>query len=127
MNGKEYQQYAMRTNDKEGMTRLCRKIFTASLETKTNVVDLITACFGLCGEVGEFVDLVKKWIFHEKDIDFHHLQLELGDILWYVALACDAMGWNMDEIMQMNIDKLSRRYKDGFTVEEANNRKQGDV
>ena len=124
MNGKEYQQYAMRTNDDEGLTRLVNKI----RETRNvNVADLITACFGLSGEVGEFVDLVKKWIFHEKEIDFHHLQLELGDILWYVALSCDAMGWNMDEIMQMNIDKLSRRYKDGFTVEEANNRKQGDV
>lgn len=52
---------------------------------------------------------------------------ELGDILWYVAMMCEGFGWDMGEIMHMNIDKLRARYPEGFDPEKSNNRANGDV
>lgn len=69
----------------------------------------------------------KKWIFHEKDFDEVHAKKELGDVMWYVALICDSFGWNLDEILGMNIDKLKARYPKGFDTVLANNRKEGDI
>ena len=73
---------------------------------------------------------IKPWnkiIFHEADFDEEHLKKELGDICWYVAMMCEAFGWNLDEIMQMNVDKLKNRYPEGFDIERANNRDKEDV
>ena len=70
---------------------------------------------------------MKKWIFHEKPFDEEHAKKEMGDVLWYVAMMCHSFGWDLDEIMQMNVDKLKARYPEGFSVELANNRKEGDV
>lgn len=122
MTGKEYQNLAMRTNDRKGTERL---------RHQTKCVDdlggVLNACLGLSGEVGELNDMIKKWIFHEKQFDEEHAKKELGDVMWYVAMMCYSFGWNMDEIMQMNVDKLKARYPEGFSVELANNRKEGDV
>ena len=52
---------------------------------------------------------------------------ELGDLLWFVAEYCTAKGWELDEIMQMNIDKLRKRYPDGFDSELSQHRAEGDV
>ena len=71
--------------------------------------------------------MIKKWIFHEKELDIDHLEKECGDILWYIALMCNSFGWNIDEVMQINIDKLQARYPDGFDTDRANNRENGDV
>jgi NTP pyrophosphatase (non-canonical NTP hydrolase) len=128
MTGNEYQQLANVTNDGKSTQRLedwsylntRRKIFP-------DTGAILNACLGLSGEVGEFNDLIKKAIFHEKPIDIQHAKKELGDILWYVSLMCTGFGWDMNEIMQMNIDKLKARYPDGFDIEKANNRKKGDV
>jgi NTP pyrophosphatase (non-canonical NTP hydrolase) len=92
-----------------------------------HVSALLNGCLGLAGESGEFLDIVKKWLFHEKPIDEEHMKKELGDVFWYAALICDAMGWSMDEIMQMNIDKLKARYPEGFDTEKSNHRKEGDI
>lgn len=88
---------------------------------------VFNACPGLSGEVGEFNDMIKKWIFHEKPFDEEHAKKEMGDVLWYVAMMCYSFGWDLDEILQMNVDKLKARYPQGFSVERANNRKDGDV
>ena len=52
---------------------------------------------------------------------------ELGDVLWYVAMICHSFGWNMNAIMQMNIDKLKARYPEGFDPDKSLHRKTGDV
>ena len=88
---------------------------------------VFNASLGLSGEVGEFNDMIKKWIFHEKKIDIDHAKKELGDIMWYVAMMAESFGWNLDEIMQMNVDKLIARFPDGFDVDRANNRSDDDV
>ena len=88
---------------------------------------IFNACLGMSGEVGEFNDMIKKWVFHEKNLDMEHAKKEAGDILWYVVMLCESFGWNMEEIMQMNVDKLKARYPEGFDVERANHRAEGDV
>lgn len=88
---------------------------------------VINGLFGLSGEAGELTDMIKKWIFHNKPLDITHAQKELGDVMWYAAMICESFGWSLDEIMQMNIDKLKKRYPEGFDTERANNRKPEDV
>lgn len=120
MNGIEYQKLAMRTNDEKATDRLL-KLTSEGEETG----EVLNACLGLSGEVGEFNDMIKKWIFHEKDLDLEHLKKECGDIMWYIAMMCHAFRWDLDEIMQVNIDKLKARYPEGFDIDKANNRKSG--
>lgn len=129
MSGSEYQKLAMRTNDGKATNRLLNAVLPDltddELEEDTGAV--LNACLGLSGEVGEFNDMIKKWIFHEKDLDIEHLKKECGDIMWYIAMMCHAFNWDLDEIMQMNIDKLKARYPEGFDIVKANNRENGDV
>ncbi len=135
MNANKYQKLAMRTNDGKASDRLIGKMQECDMkfsneQSGNDCVDIggiFNACLGLSGEVGEFNDMIKKWVFHEKDLDMEHAKKEAGDILWYVAMLCESFGWNMGEIMQMNVDKLIARYPDGFDVERANNRAEGDV
>lgn len=126
VNSDNYVELAMRTYDGKAFYRLNNTINDLEPMGK-NRTTLINACLGLAGEVGEFNDMVKKMIFHETETDMEHLKKELGDIMWYVAQACYSMNWTLDEVMTLNIKKLKERYPEGFSVERANNRKEGDV
>ena len=75
---------------------------------------LINGVMGLCGESGEAIDLVKKHLAQGHVLDKEKLAKELGDIAWYLAETAYAIGYNLEEIFQMNIDKLEKRYPDGF-------------
>lgn len=128
MTGIEYQQSAMRTNDGKATIRLLDKVGDhTEFPWDTDVGGVLNGCLGLSGEVGEFNDMVKKWIFHEKEFDPDHAMKELGDVLWYVAMICHSFGWNLNTIMQMNVDKLKARYPEGFDVEKSAHRLEGDV
>ena len=126
MTGKEYVELAMRTNDGKNLDRL-RNATIRSVCSMEDLGGILNACLGLSGEVGEFNDMVKKLVFHEKPFDAEHAKKELGDIMWYVAMMCYSFGWDLDEIMQLNIDKLKARYPAGFDTARANNRAAGDV
>lgn len=111
MTGKKYQELAIRTcsipyEDKRG--RLCH------------------AVYGLNSEAGEVAGILQKE-YQGHPMDLEHFKKELGDCLWMIAEACNAIGADMDEVMQMNIDKLKARYPDGFTAENSLHRKEGDV
>lgn len=73
------------------------------------------AALGLAGEAGEFVELVKKHLFHGKDLDRAVGAKEIGDVLWYCAAAATAIGWSLGSIAEGNIAKLHLRYHAGFT------------
>lgn len=126
MTGSEYQKLAMRTNDKKSNDRLFEMSASIHQECK-DFGGILNACLGLSGEVGEFNDMIKKWVFHEKDLDIEHAKKEAGDICWYLAMLCESFGWSLDEIMQMNVGKLKARYPEGFDPYLANHRKDGDV
>ena len=139
MTGNEYQKLAMRTNDYKATERLLgnmmicdmeyllQKNLIAEDERHLDIGGIFNSCLGLSSEVGEFNDMIKKWIFHEKPLDIDHAKKEAGDICWYLAMLCESFGWSLDEIMQMNVDKLKSRYPEGFDVERANHREEGDV
>tara|TARA_R100000030_G_C3173616_1_gene103967 strand:- start:69 stop:476 length:408 start_codon:yes stop_codon:yes gene_type:complete len=92
---------------------------------------LLTAAVGMSAEAGEFTEVIKKMIFQGKPVNeenLFHLKRELGDIMWYVAQACMGLNISLDEVLEMNVDKLKSRYPGGeFDVHFSENRKQGDV
>ena len=116
----------MRTNDHKSNDRIIRTINNTDLRI-LDVGGIIMACMGLSGEVGELVDMMKKVIFHEAEYDDEHAIKELGDVLWYCAMMCESMGWDMETVMAKNITKLEHRYPDGFDPDRANHRKPDDV
>ncbi len=90
--------------------------------TSPNGSDLTMVALGLTGESGEFADAVKKHLFQGHPLDREHLIEELGDILWYIFEGANFLGVEPDEIAQRNIDKLKKRYPDGFDPERSLNR-----
>tara|TARA_B100001250_G_scaffold68012_1_gene54521 strand:- start:151 stop:552 length:402 start_codon:yes stop_codon:yes gene_type:complete len=91
---------------------------------------LLTAAVGISAEGGEFMEIVKKMIFQGKpasEDNLEHLKIELGDVLWYVAQACMALNISFEEVADMNIKKLEKRYPEGHFAEfYSENRKAGD-
>lgn len=75
------------------------------------------AAMGIAGEAGEVIELVKKHQHHRKPLDLGQLQKELGDVLWYLAHACNVMGFTLEDVARMNVAKLRARYPEGFTTE----------
>ena len=83
---------------------------------------IVNACLGLSGEVGEVNDLLKKHLFQGHDLNKKDLINELGDIAWYLAEAATALGIDLEDIFVGNIEKLRKRFPNGFTVENSINR-----
>lgn len=77
---------------------------------------------GVAGEAGEVADLVKKAFGHGHPLDFEKLAEELGDVLFYVAALADAAGASLSDVANFNVEKLRRRYPDGFSTERSLNR-----
>jgi len=76
-----------------------------------------------CGtEAGELLDAVKKAMFYGRELDTLNVKEELGDLLWYIALICNALDWSLNEVMEANIAKLRVRYPQQFTPEQAQQR-----
>ena len=88
---------------------------------------LINSVMGLCGESGEAIDIVKKWMAHGHELDKDHLAKELGDIAWYLAEAATALDMDLEDILRMNIEKLKKRYPEGFSCERSQTRLKGDL
>lgn len=87
---------------------------------------LINSVMGLCGESGEAIDIVKKWLHQGHELDKEHLAKELGDIAWYLAEAATALDLPLDQILRDNIDKLKRRFPEGFDTNRSIDRLEGD-
>lgn len=77
--------------------------------------DLLHSALGVAGEAGEFVDCVKKHTVYGRPLDKANAIEELGDLLWFVALGCKAMGVSMDTVAEQNIGKLRLRYPDQYS------------
>ena len=85
---------------------------------------LINGVMGLCGESGEAIDIVKKWLAQGHELDREKLAKELGDICWYLAETATALGLNLEDIMAANIEKLKKRYPEGFDTARSVNRSE---
>ena len=87
----------------------------------------LNGVLGLTGESGECADMVKKYLFQGHDLDKEHLAKELGDVAWYVAVTAHAIGYTLEDVLRMNMNKLRARYPKGFDPEKSLHRKEGDV
>lgn len=102
-----------------------------ALRTKNPVLDstqqLTNGLMGLNGEAGECIDILKKHLFQGHELDREHMAKELGDVAWYLAVTADSIGYDLETIMQMNVDKLRARYPDGFNIEQSLHRNKNDI
>lgn len=106
MNANEYQKFAGRT-------------LIAKLDAEYTPEDimLVWNALGLAGEAGAVANLIKKGVFHRHGVDRVKVIDELGDVLWYVAAICTKLNVELSDVMVVNIDKLNRRYPDGYSSE----------
>ena len=111
MTGNEYQKLAERTIDYANMNQWDQECH---------------ALHGMVGEIGEIHSIYQKEYQGHK-ADEEHLKKEVGDLLWFIAEYCTANGWNLEDVMQMNIDKLKARYPEGFDPDKSLHRKEGDI
>ncbi len=111
MTGNEYQKLAMRT---------------CSIPYDKKDDRLNHAVFGLSSEAGEVAGILQK-VYQGHPFDKEHIKKELGDCLWMIAEACEALDFGMDDVMQLNIDKLKARYPEGFDTQHSLHRAEGDV
>ena len=88
------------------------------------------AVYGICGEIGELIDILKKVKFQGHaftEETKRHIILECGDILWYLSEMATGLNINLNTIATMNIDKIRARYGDQFDSQKSQNRKEGDI
>ena len=115
------------SKDGEAFTARIADLYASDFPTER----LLTAAVGMSAEAGEFTEVIKKMIFQGKPVNeenLFHLKRELGDVMWYVAQACMGLDISLDEVIEMNVDKLKARYPGGeFDVHYSENRKEGDV
>ena len=95
------------------------EVATKALNDITSSWIMVTAfwaliAFGRCGEAGKVAEQVKKHFFHGHELDKRHMIEELGDVAWYLAVLCDAIGSDLDTVMEENLKKLEQRYPEGF-------------
>lgn len=84
------------------------------------------ALHGMVGEIGELHSIYQKR-YQGHDFDEDHAKKELGDLMWFIAEYCTAHEWSLDEICSMNIEKLRKRYPEGFEEVRSLNRESGDI
>ena len=100
-------------------------------EKGANIERLLTGAVGINSEGGEIMEIVKKLIFQGKKWDdetIYHLKRELGDVMWYVMQCLIALDSDMEEIVEMNVEKLKARYPGGaFDTFYSENRQEGDL
>lgn len=82
-------------------------------------VRLNHAVIGMMGEVGELAAAVERWLHYGQALDLGNIREEVGDVLWYVALACNTLDLDMGSIMEANIRKLRTRYPEKYRDELA--------
>ena len=102
----DYQRAAMRTDNKN----------------QTEEERMLDALFGLCGEAGEVMDAYKKYRFQGHESYRDEMIIESSDCLWYLAKLADVLGVTLGEVMERNIEKLKKRFPDGFSKERSVNR-----
>jgi len=104
---------------------------TALAEQGVNIERLLTGAVGLSAEAGELMEIVKKLIFQGKPVNeetIFHMKREMGDVMWYVMQVLMALDTPIEEIVQMNVEKLQKRYPGGsFDAFYSENRKEGDL
>lgn len=115
MDGLQYVKNAVKTESKDWES-ISKRVGT------TSALRLLHSAIGISTEAGELLDSLKKHIYYGKEFDTVNFKEEIGDIFWYIAIACDELNVDIESIMKTNIEKLQARYPNKFTSENAINR-----
>ena len=119
------------SDQSKDLAALIERLKELDASSNVNIALLMTASTGLGSEGGEFEEIVKKILFQGKPLNednIFHMKRELGDIAWYWANACNALGLDPNEVLAENVDKLQSRYPGGkFDAHYSENRKEGDL
>ncbi len=119
------------SDQSKDLTALIEHLKELDANTNVNLALLMTASTGLGSEGGEFQEIVKKIFFQGKPLNeenIFHMKRELGDIAWYWANACNALGLDPNEVLAENVHKLESRYPGGkFDAYYSENRQEGDL
>ncbi len=115
MNQQEYVQNAVKTESRDH-PQIAHRLGVPETQR------LLHGAIGLATESGEMLDAVKKHVFYGAALDKINLAEEVGDLFWYCAIICDALGISFEEIQEKNIAKLKARYGDKFNEDGALNR-----
>lgn len=83
---------------------------------------LINGVLGMNGESGEVADELKKFLFHGHKFNKGKLVEEIGDVLWYISTTLYGLGISLEECAEKNINKLKKRYPDGFDSSQSEKR-----
>lgn len=92
-------------------------------EAQPTQLQLANFGMGLAGEAGEVCDHLKKVVFHGHELDREALAKELGDALWYMAATASTVGLRLEDIAELNVEKLRLRYPEGFDPVRSQQRK----
>lgn len=124
MKSKDYMEYSLK-NDRtdEGYKELAESLLGNTVNDDYRKLRLVHMALGLGGEAGEVIDVIKKAFMYGKKLDTENVKEECGDMLWYMSNLLHEVGSSFEEVMQMNVDKLSKRYPNGFTQKDALERK----
>ena len=85
---------------------------------------LLNGVMGLCGESGEVIDILKKHLSQGHELNRDKMIEELGDVAWYLAETAYALGVDLDTVLRKNLDKLKKRYPEGFSITDSINRSE---
>lgn len=83
---------------------------------------LLNGILGMNGEAGEVADILKKHLFQGHELDAEKIMNEAGDVLWYIALVAESLGYTLEQFAEFNLAKLRARYPKGFNVDGSVNR-----
>lgn len=99
--------------------RLSTRTLNKELNKEQQVSNMI---FGANGELGEVTDILKKHLYQGHRIDKQHLAEEIGDTLFYIVNLCTVYNLDVEDILQKNVDKLRKRFPNGFEADRSINR-----
>ena len=103
-----------------------QKLALRTVSTEKSEDLILNGILGLCGETGEVADIIKKNLFQGHEFDVDKVVNELGDICWYIAVLAKGLDVDLETVMKRNINKLMKRYPDGFSTEKSINRKEDE-
>ena len=95
--------------------KMC-KVSAKEFETPDH--EILTWGLGIAGEAGDVASCIKKTVAHKND-QREGIKENIGDALWYAAMICNCYGWDLHDILENNLEKLKKRYPEGFTIKDA--------
>lgn len=104
----------MELNDYQKLAKI-----TAKTDFGSSTEEIMCWGCAVSGEAGDIASCIKKTFAHKKDVK-DGIKENIGDMMWYAAMICNFFGWDMNEVLNQNIEKLKKRFPEGFNYDSVN-------